>query len=802
VDGGKIKTKLKAAWDNLKYAWNIPSKANFKQDTSIWLLGKLYHLREEGATEWHDINDVGDLSDFLADFRSRIWCTYRTGFEAIPDWGLRSDCGWGCMLRCGQMMLAQALSVHLLGRNWQLSQRMSDSGAGADTMYKKIVSWFNDTPSQPFSIHRMVCVGRELGHQKPGGWYGPSDASTIIKLMLDRARLAIPEISIRAYVAYDCTVYLDELESLATTGRGIARDPSTRDLEGSLSDNENSGLKNCLNKSSKRTDKAVERNENSVYGQLDVHCVTAESEAVSERSQDWRHSAPSDSDTDEIKLSPGDAPSAVKESSGTTVSDLDGSPNQAEDWLPPELLSLIEDKSPLLNNLASCCQRREDFVGDDRLASNKKVPVCMDGRNSGVDNSLSGAAHDESGMFSQQGNASAASYWAYEERCQSAGNTELESRCKNPTVSELKSERDGSRCILSNIHEGNIFAAMANDSIRTETKHVTPSSSFDDVVTYNVAADTSTPTESIGHNINQSLSEHVNSLGCPIDSNSCYNIPLKDTKMYLGDEIGQTGRGSHTDVTDLHDGASDVSPNMGTASDHSFSENDWNRCQVAPNQSQRGSTLSASKCAADADSGSNSRAVWTSALLLLVPIRLGGTALNPLYIPKVKTLLSQPSSVGIIGGKRKHALYFLGFHGSNLICLDPHVSQPYTDISCEQTGLKSFHCSRPKKLSFSNMDPSCTLGFLFERRCQLDAFLQEMEGLIDFRTGNSFPLFTIVKNRSELGMTGVHYSARFDDELRDTGKVPADMSGTTTVCSAAEAANMADKELVDGFVVL
>lgn len=193
------------------------------------------------------------------DFRSRVWCTYRSQYAPIvslPDrllvptpeayysafsspadainnlprpkaastslpnrpssspwaWtrsgeerGLTSDAGWGCMLRTGQSMLANAL-IHLhLGRgehqlscsllsftqltypDWRVPVVRPEGATDQEELddyatYVRLLSWFLDDPSPlcPFSVHRMALIGKELG-KDVGEWFGPSTAAGALK---------------------------------------------------------------------------------------------------------------------------------------------------------------------------------------------------------------------------------------------------------------------------------------------------------------------------------------------------------------------------------------------------------------------------------------------------------------------------------------------------------------------------------------------------------------------------------------------------------------------------------------------
>ncbi|KAI8144536.1 hypothetical protein BJV82DRAFT_513029 [Fennellomyces sp. T-0311] len=112
---------------------------------------------------------------FYDDFTTRLWMTYRHNYPPIRPSTYKTDIGWGCMLRSGQSLLANALLIHCLGRDWRRN------GNEKNAVYLKIIQWFLDelSPRAPFSIHRIALLGKQLG-KNIGEWFGPSTISQVI----------------------------------------------------------------------------------------------------------------------------------------------------------------------------------------------------------------------------------------------------------------------------------------------------------------------------------------------------------------------------------------------------------------------------------------------------------------------------------------------------------------------------------------------------------------------------------------------------------------------------------------------
>ncbi|KAG0231193.1 Cysteine protease atg4c [Mortierella sp. GBA43] len=110
------------------------------------------------------------LRQFMMDFQSRFWFTYRKDIARIEPSFYTCDSGWGCMMRTGQSLLAQAFVQVLLGREWRAHMPQTQY---TRRRYLEILGWFVDDPEFPYSIHRIAKAGLALD-KRIGEWFGPS----------------------------------------------------------------------------------------------------------------------------------------------------------------------------------------------------------------------------------------------------------------------------------------------------------------------------------------------------------------------------------------------------------------------------------------------------------------------------------------------------------------------------------------------------------------------------------------------------------------------------------------------------
>uniref|UniRef100_A0A1I8NR05 Cysteine protease n=1 Tax=Stomoxys calcitrans TaxID=35570 RepID=A0A1I8NR05_STOCA len=159
-------------------------------NTTVWILGKRY-------------NAIQELDLIRRDVQSRLWCTYRRGFVPLGEPQLTTDKGWGCMLRCGQMVLAQALIDLHLGREWFWTPETRDQ------TYLKIVSRFEDCRKSYFSIHQIALMG-DSEDKKVGQWFGPNTVAQVLKKLVRYDDWC----SLMIHVAMDNTIVTDDILNL------------------------------------------------------------------------------------------------------------------------------------------------------------------------------------------------------------------------------------------------------------------------------------------------------------------------------------------------------------------------------------------------------------------------------------------------------------------------------------------------------------------------------------------------------------------------------------------------------------
>ncbi|XP_033636981.1 uncharacterized protein LOC117297909 [Asterias rubens] len=235
----KVKTKFLSMWNNMKYGWTVKTRTAFSLAKPIWIFGKTFMHRPEDLEDERLVPGLDTVKSpamelFKREFSSLIWLTYRREFPQLAGSSYTTDCGWGCMLRSGQMMLAQALVQHFLGREWNYYNEQTTQ---EQRFHHEIVRWFGDQPDDmsPFSLHRLVELGRSTG-KKAGDWYGPASVAHIFKEAMDKATELNPLLEqVSVYVAQDCTIYKQDVLDLCKRKRPCSLQPVYSDQESTSS---------------------------------------------------------------------------------------------------------------------------------------------------------------------------------------------------------------------------------------------------------------------------------------------------------------------------------------------------------------------------------------------------------------------------------------------------------------------------------------------------------------------------------------------------------------------------------------
>ncbi|GKZ36473.1 cysteine protease atg4 [Aspergillus brasiliensis] len=244
VDIGRCSKRI------VQYLWDPEPRNDEDPNSSIWCLGIEYppdqdaNPRGETSGKNDTREDTTERTNhripsehawpesFLLDFESRIWMTYRSNFPPIPrikgddksaamtlgvrlrsqlvdTQGFTSDTGWGCMIRSGQSLLANALSMLVLGRDWRRGAKFEEEAY--------LLSLFADKPTAPFSVHRFVKHGAESCGKYPGEWFGPSATAKCIEAL--SSQCGSP--TLKVYVSNDTSeVYQDKFMDVARNTSG------------------------------------------------------------------------------------------------------------------------------------------------------------------------------------------------------------------------------------------------------------------------------------------------------------------------------------------------------------------------------------------------------------------------------------------------------------------------------------------------------------------------------------------------------------------------------------------------------
>lgn len=818
----KMRTRFLEAWNNFRYEFG--SDATLKKDIPIWILGVRHHT----ANYDHKLLDENEQDDQLpvfnstlakqvfTDFGSRPWFTYRKQFPPIEGTNITSDTGWGCMLRTAQMMIAQGLMNHHLGRDWRWYQK--NCNKHLKHLHKNIIRLFIDHPDCPLSLQCLSQTGRKYGNI-PGNWYGPNTVAYIMQQAVNTEEHNFDEFSgIAVYVAQDCTVYSDDVYDLCGWSRDSDEDISrtTQDFQSRESDSDSettsSASSFCVDEIGSEAHEILEFSPSEIPAEnlfparklrdgmipmreivrsSDINPEVVIEEPWTDESQKFKHNNRIKPNTE--KISEDSEPIPVVQ----TKYDL--SQNTKDTYDQKKLKHTTEEKSlprhfniennsvvlnesrpeselfsadsntkqsslagsESINNVLVCENKSEKHLSlfSPKYKSNFKI------RDIFKDLPQRAAKDPESSLQMKQGSSLPTKNMAHM-KPQTDISLIFSSNLKDSpeNICDVNNEKDQETVSPTKRYENAILSSSLQDSTLSNAHLVPNLSNANQSQQTDVPANKcQTPDRIPLNRTDSSSSEQNNSISSPgvyseflfKESVSCDPSPTKIQPL-LTDKPEQIGEKFSTfDSAGKPRRINPFSPNYEFESSSSDTHNSKSTVggaysaeqHVAKNSFSSNDIKYTGQFSATTNETSSIQTERPKSVIILIPVRLGESSLNPIYIPCIQAMLSLKSSIGIIGGKPKHSLYFVGYQDENLLHLDPHYCQVADSPDGFKKNIHDYHTMNIRKTNAKKIDPSCCFGFYCKNSREFEQFKEEGKGNPSKDTVN-YPMFLIMDGHS------------------------------------------------------
>ncbi|KAM3127858.1 hypothetical protein pb186bvf_020048 [Paramecium bursaria] len=185
-----IQEGIQDIWYNLTYILNTylqSPQSVLKGKHLLTILGQIVGIQGQNTEQV-----IQKLKDTIG---RTLWMTYRKNFPRLLNTNYVSDTGWGCMIRVGQMALAQVLKKHLKNHGDKrddelvnIAQAFADDDKNESLQIDQYLKRTKDEPLIgviifPFSIQKISYLARKDFQLEPGSWYKPNNILYILETL-------------------------------------------------------------------------------------------------------------------------------------------------------------------------------------------------------------------------------------------------------------------------------------------------------------------------------------------------------------------------------------------------------------------------------------------------------------------------------------------------------------------------------------------------------------------------------------------------------------------------------------------